>query len=86
MFRKTAALLLLLALASFPLATAEETRYAQVFDREQILSRIWGYDYFGDTRTVDTQIKRIRQKLPQENVPWGIRTIYGVGYKFEVNA
>ena len=58
----------------------------QVFDREQILSRIWGYDYFGDTRTVDTQIKRIRQKLPQENVPWGIRTIYGVGYKFEVNA
>lgn len=56
----------------------------QVFDREQILSKIWGYDYFGDTRVVDTQIKRIRQKLPQDNVPWGIKSIYGVGYKFEV--
>ena len=38
-----------------------------------------------DTRTVDTHIKRIRQKLPQENVPWCLRTVYGVGYKFEVN-
>ena len=57
----------------------------QVFDREQILSRVWGYDFFGDTRTVDTHIKRIRQKLPQENVPWCLRTVYGVGYKFEVN-
>lgn len=57
----------------------------QVFDREQILSCVWGYDFFGDTRTVDTHIKRIRQKLPQENVPWCLRTVYGVGYKFEVN-
>ncbi len=56
----------------------------QVFDREQILSSVWGYDYFGDTRAVDTQIKRIRQKLPQEGVSWAIRTVYGVGYKFEV--
>jgi len=55
----------------------------QVFDREQILSSVWGYDYFGDTRAVDTQIKRIRQKLPQEGVSWSIKTIYGVGYKFE---
>lgn len=54
----------------------------RVFDREQILSKIWGYDYFGDTRAVDTQIKRIRQKMPSENVRWGIRTVYGVGYKF----
>ncbi len=54
----------------------------RVFDREQILSKIWGYDYFGDTRAVDTQIKRIRQKMPSENVKWGIRTVYGVGYKF----
>lgn len=60
------------------------SRPGQVFDREQILSRVWGYDYFGDTRAVDTQIKRIRQKLPQEGVNWSIRTIYGVGYKFEV--
>jgi DNA-binding response OmpR family regulator len=57
----------------------------QVFDREQILSAVWGYDYFGDTRAVDTQIKRIRQKLPQEGVGWSIKTIYGVGYKFEAN-
>lgn len=56
----------------------------QVFEREQILSRVWGYGYFGDMRTVDTQIKRIRQKLPSENVSWRIRTVYGVGYKFEV--
>ncbi|MBQ3078921.1 MAG: response regulator transcription factor [Clostridia bacterium] len=56
----------------------------QVFSREQILSRVWGYDYFGDTRTVDAHIKRIRQKLPQEGVPWALRTVYGVGYRFEV--
>ena len=58
----------------------------QVFSREQILSRVWGYDYFGDTRTVDAHIKRIRQKLPQEGVPWALKTVYGVGYRFEVNA
>ncbi len=57
----------------------------QVFSREQILSRVWGYDYFGDTRTVDAHIKRIRQKLPQEGVSWALRTVYGVGYRFEVN-
>ena len=57
----------------------------QVFSREQILARVWGYDYFGDTRTVDAHIKRIRQKLPQENVPWALKTVYGVGYRFEVN-
>lgn len=55
----------------------------RVFEREQILSQVWGYDYFGDTRAVDTQIKRIRQKLPEEGVDWGIKTVYGVGYKFE---
>ena len=54
----------------------------RVFDREQILSKIWGYDYFGDTRAVDTQIKRIRQKIPDDGLKWGIRTVYGVGYKF----
>lgn len=55
----------------------------QVFDREQILSRVWGYDYYGDTRVVDTQIKRIRQKLGAEDCPCSIKSIYGVGYKFE---
>ena len=58
----------------------------QVFSREQILSHVWGYDFFGDTRTVDTHIKRIRQKLPQEGVGWSLKTVYGVGYKFEVDA
>lgn len=55
----------------------------QVFDRETILNKVWGYDYFGDTRAVDTQIKRIRHKLP-EDPDFSIKTIYGVGYKFEV--
>lgn len=55
----------------------------RVYEREQILSIVWGYDYFGDTRAVDTQIKRIRQKLPEEAAQY-IKTIYGVGYKFEV--
>ncbi len=62
------------------------SRAGQVFSREQILSHVWGYDFFGDTRTVDTHIKRIRQKLPQEGVPWSLKTVYGVGYKFEVNS
>ena len=47
-------------------------------------TEVWGYDFFGDTRAVDTQIKRIRQKLPDEELPWSIKTVYGVGYKFEV--
>jgi DNA-binding response OmpR family regulator len=59
----------------------------RVFEREQILSRIWGYDFFGDTRTVDTHIKRLRQKLASEQSPgWEIVTVYGVGYKFEVES
>lgn len=56
----------------------------KVYSREKILSLVWGYDYFGDTRAVDTQIKRIRQKLPQEETGWAIKTVYGVGYRFEV--
>ncbi|MEA4890194.1 MAG: response regulator transcription factor [Clostridiaceae bacterium] len=60
------------------------SRPGQVMDREQILSQVWGYDYFGDTRTVDTHIKRIRQKITIDNAPWGLITVYGVGYKFEV--
>ena len=57
----------------------------KAFSRNQLLETIWGYSYYGDTRTVDTHIKRIRQKL---NIPadakWDITTIWGVGYKFEV--
>ncbi len=54
------------------------------FSREQILDKVWGYDYFGDTRTLDAHIKRLRQKLQvTENSPQYIHTIWGVGYKFE---
>jgi two-component system response regulator ResD len=54
------------------------------FSREQILDKVWGYDYFGDTRTVDAHIKRLRQKLQQtETSPQYIHTLWGVGYKFE---
>ena len=56
----------------------------RVFTRAQLLDDVWGFDYFGDTRAVDTQIKRIRQKFPEDAKGFGIRTIYGVGYKFEV--
>lgn len=55
-----------------------------VFTREQIMNLIWGYEYTGDTRTIDTHIKRIRAKLPAE-IQKCIQTIYGVGYKFECN-
>jgi DNA-binding response OmpR family regulator len=60
------------------------SRPGQVFTREQILARVWGEDYFGDDRAVDTQIRRIRRKLPEDGVPWAVVTVYGVGYKFEV--
>lgn len=56
----------------------------QVFTREQLLNRVWGYDFAGETRTVDTHIKRIRAKLDNAGLGWSIKTIYGVGYKFEV--
>lgn len=59
----------------------------KVFSRDNLLSSLWGYDYFGDNRTVDSHIKRLRAKLdefPHEG--WEIRTIWGVGYKFEVKA
>lgn len=56
----------------------------QVFTREQLLNRVWGYDFAGETRTVDTHIKRIRAKLDNSGLNWSIKTIYGVGYKFEV--
>ena len=55
----------------------------QVFTREQLLSQVWGFDFFGDSRTVDVHIKRVREKLPDsEKYGWGISTVRGVGYKF----
>jgi DNA-binding response OmpR family regulator len=56
----------------------------QVFTRDQLLSQVWGYDFAGETRTVDTHIKRIRAKLESTGLGWSIKTIYGVGYKFDV--
>lgn len=58
----------------------------QVFTREQLLNQIWGYEYYGDTRTVDVHIKRIREKLgsDEDHPNWSIKTVWGVGYKFEV--
>jgi DNA-binding response OmpR family regulator len=53
----------------------------RVFTREQLLDQIWGFDYYGDTRTVDVHIKRLREKFSQED-PWEIKTVWGVGYKF----
>lgn len=55
----------------------------QVFTREQLLDHIWGYEYIGDTRTVDVHIKRIREKIKDNNY-WSIATVWGIGYKFEV--
>ena len=55
----------------------------RVFTREQLLDQIWGYEYMGDTRTVDVHIKRIREKI-RDHQNWKISTIWGVGYKFDV--
>lgn len=54
----------------------------KVFTREQLLEQVWGFDFFGDSRTVDVHIKRIREKIG-ERPEWEIRTVWGVGYKFE---
>jgi DNA-binding response OmpR family regulator len=56
-----------------------------VFTREQLLDQIWGYEYIGDTRTVDVHIKRLREKI-KDHENWRIATIWGIGYKFEVRA
>ena len=56
----------------------------KVFTREQLLEQVWGFEYFGDSRTVDVHIKRIREKV-SGNDEWSIKTVWGIGYKFEVN-
>ena len=57
----------------------------QVFTREQLLEQVWGYDFFGDSHTVDVHVKRLREKLTEgEKMGWQIKTVWGVGYKFEV--
>ena len=58
----------------------------RVYTREQLLEQVWDFDYYGDSRTVDVHIKRLREKLPVDaDVPWRIKTVWGVGYKFEVS-
>ena len=54
-----------------------------MFKREELLDKIWGYEFVGDTRTVDVHIKRLREKMQYED-SWSIKTVWGVGYKFEV--
>ena len=57
----------------------------QVFTREQLLSQVWGFDFYGDSRTVDVHIRRLREKLPDsEKYGWSIYTVRGIGYKFSV--
>jgi len=56
----------------------------KVFTREQLLENVWGFDFYGDTRTVDVHIKRLREKFEPGEYKWQIKTVWGVGYKFEV--
>lgn len=56
----------------------------RVFTRAQLLDDVWGFDYFGDTRTVDVHVKRLREKLQGVSDKWDIKTVWGVGYKFEL--
>lgn len=56
----------------------------KVFTREQLLSNVWGYDYEGETRTVDVHVKRLREKF-EGNERWEIKTVWGIGYKFQIN-
>ena len=56
----------------------------RVFTRNQLLDEVWGFDYFGDSRTVDVHVKRLREKLENVDANWSLKTVWGVGYKFEV--
>ena len=56
----------------------------RVFTRDQLLDEVWGFDYFGDSRTVDVHVKRLREKLEGASDKWALKTVWGVGYKFEL--
>lgn len=56
----------------------------RVYTRDQLLDEVWGFDYYGDSRTVDVHIKRLREKLENVSDRWSLKTVWGVGYKFEV--
>ncbi len=57
----------------------------RVYTRNQLLDEVWGFDYFGDSRTVDVHVKRLREKLEGVSTKWALKTVWGVGYKFELN-
>ena len=56
----------------------------RVYTRDQLLDEVWGFDYYGDSRTVDVHVKRLREKLENVSEKWSLKTVWGVGYKFEV--
>ncbi len=56
----------------------------RVYTRDQLLDEVWGFDYYGDSRTVDVHIKRLREKLENVSEEWSLKTVWGVGYKFEI--
>ena len=60
------------------------SNYNRVFTRDQLLDKVWGFDYLGDSRTVDVHVKRLREKLEGVSDKWALKTVWGVGYKFEV--
>jgi len=62
------------------------TNYNRVFTRDQLLDKVWSFDYLGDSRTVDVHVKRLREKLDGASEKWALKTVWGVGYKFEVFA
>ena len=61
------------------------SNYNHVFTRDQLLDKVWGFDFLGDSRTVDVHVKRLREKLEGVSDKWQLKTVWGVGYKFEVN-
>ena len=62
------------------------SNYNRVFTRDQLLDKVWGFDYLGDSRTVDVHVKRLREKLEGVSDKWTLKTVWGVGYKFELLA
>ena len=60
------------------------SNYNRVFTRDQLLDKVWGFDYLGDSRTVDVHVKRLREKLEGVSEKWILKTVWGVGYKFEL--
>ncbi len=60
------------------------SNYNHVFTRDQLLDKVWGFDYLGDSRTVDVHVKRLREKLEGVSDKWVLKTVWGVGYKFEI--